>query len=161
MKKYCERYYYVQKSTWEKPLLIYELMDDENENFIKEDEYTVSISNVELHEEAKMFIENLAKEMAAAKKARAIVDFVKSKDDLIAAAFPASMYNPVMYLAKNSIDIAISPVPLKESESEFSSLAPLCGTGKAFFADKLYIIRNISKGIGFFEEAGFYPDFIM
>jgi hypothetical protein len=37
------------------------------------------------------------------------------------------------------------------------------GREKAFFADKeLYIIRNISKkGIGFFEEAGFYPDFIM
>ena len=69
LKKYCERYYYVQKSTWEKPLLIYELMDDENENFIKEDEYTVSISNVELHEEARIFIENL-EEMAAKKTAR-------------------------------------------------------------------------------------------
>jgi len=164
LKKYCERYYYVQKSAWEKPLLTYELVDDDNENFIKDDEYAVSISNVELHEEAKIFIENLAKEMEAAKKARAIVDFVKSKDDLMAAAFPASMYNPVMYLAKNSIDIAISPVPLNESEIGFiQDLRLYAQREKTFFADKeLYIIRNVSKkGIGFFEEAGFYPDFIM
>jgi hypothetical protein len=58
----------VQKSAWEKPLLTYEPVDDENENFIKEDQYAVSISNVELHEEAKIFIENLAKEMEALKK---------------------------------------------------------------------------------------------
>lgn len=164
LKKYCERYYYVQKSAWEKPLLIYELMDDENENFIKENEYTVSISNVDLHEEARIFIETLAKEMKAAKKARSLVDFVKSKDDLIAVAFPASMYNPVMYLAKNSIDIAISPVPLKESEIEFiQALRLFAQREKAFFAGKeMYVIRNVSKkGIGFFEEAGFYPDFIM
>jgi hypothetical protein len=164
LKKYCERYYYVQKSAWEKPLLTYEPVDDENDNFIKEDEYMVSISNVELHEEARIFIENLAKEMKAAKKARSLVDFVKSKDELMAVAFPASMYNPVMYLAKNSIDIAISPVPLNESEVEFiQALRLYVGREKAFFADKeLYIIRNVSKkGIGFFEEAGFYPDFIM
>lgn len=78
----------------------------------------------------------------------------------MAVAFPASMYNPVMYLAKNSIDIAISPVPLKESEIEFiQELRLYAQREKAFFADKeLYIIRNVSKkGIGFFEEAGFYP----
>jgi len=164
LKKYCERYYYVQKSAWEKPLLTYELMDDENENFIKDDQYVISISNVALHEEARIFIENLAAEMEAAKKARTLVDFIKSKDDLIAAAFPASMYNPVMYLAKNSIDIAISPVPLNESEIDFiQALRLYLGREKTFFAGKeLYIIRNVSKkGIGFFEEAGFYPDFIM
>jgi len=164
LKKYCERYYYVQKSTWEKPLLIYELMDDEDENFIKGDQYPVSISNIDAHEEAKIFIKNLAKEMDAAKKARTLVDFVKSKDDFTAVAFPASLYNPVMYLAKNSIDIAISPVPLNESEINFiQALRLYAQREKTFFADKeLYIIRNVSKkGIGFFEEAGFYPDFIM
>jgi hypothetical protein len=164
LKKYCERYYYVQKSAWEKPLLTYELMDDENENFIKDDLYLIGISNVGVHEEAKLFIGNMAKEMEAAKKSRTLVDFVKSKDDLTAVAFPASLYNPVMYLAKNSIDIAISPVPLNESEISFiQELRLYARREKTFFADKeLYIIRNVSKkGIGFFEEAGFYPDFIM
>ena len=164
LKKYCERYYYVQKSAWEQPLLTYELVDDENENFIKDDEYVVSISNVELHEEARRFIENLAKEMETAKKARTLVDFVKSKDDLTAVAFSASLYNPLMYQAKNSIDITISPVPLNESEFGFiQDLRLYMERKEAFFADKeVYIIRNVSKkGVGFFEEAGFYPDFIM
>jgi hypothetical protein len=164
LKKYCERYYYVQKSAWEKPLLTYELMDDENENFIKDDQHLIGISNVGVHEEARLFIESLDKEMEAAKKSRTLVDFVKSKDDLTAVAFPASLYNPIMYLAKNSIDIAISPVPLNESEISFiQELRLYARREKTFFADKeLYIIRNVSKkGIGFFEEAGFYPDFIM
>ncbi|MFX4263156.1 DEAD/DEAH box helicase family protein [Pelotomaculum propionicicum] len=164
LKKYCGRYYYVQKSAWEKPLLTYELMDDENENFIKDDQYLIGISNVEAHKEARLFIENLAKEMEAAKKSRTLVDFAKSKDDLTAVAFPASLYNPVMYLAKNSIDIAISPVPLNESEISFiQELRLYAQHEKTFFDNKeLYIIRNVSKkGIGFFEEAGFYPDFIM
>lgn len=164
LKKYCERYYYVQKSVWEKPLLTYELVDDDNENFIKADEYAVSISNVELHEEAKVFLENLVKEMETAKKARTLVDFVKSKDDLAAVAFPYSLYNPLMYLAQKNIDIAISPVSLNESEVGFiQELRLFAERKKTFFTDKeLYIIRNVSKrGIGFFEEAGFYPDFIM
>ncbi len=165
LKKYCERYYYVQKSAWEKPLLTYELMDDNDENFIKDDQYAISISNVNAHEEAKIFIENLAKKMKTAKKARTLVDFVKLKDALTAVAFPASLYNPVMYLAKNSIDITISPVPLNESENNFIEALRLYAQReiKTFFADKeLYIIRNVSKkGIGFFEKAGFYPDFIM
>ncbi len=69
-----------------------------------------------------------------------------------------------MYLDKNSIDIAISPVPLNESEVGFIQELRLYAERKqSFFAEKeLYIIRNVSKkGIGFFEEAGFYPDFIM
>jgi len=164
LKKYCERYYYVQKSSWEKPLLTYELMDDEDENFIKSDQYAISISNADKHEEAKIFIENLAREMEAAKKARTLVNFVRSKYNLTAVALPASLYNPVMYLAKNSIDITISPVPLNESEINFiEALRLYAQREKTFFADKeLYIIRNVSqKGVGFFEEAGFYPDFIM
>lgn len=164
LKKYCERYYYVQKSNWEKPLLTYELMDEEDENFIKGDKYFVSISHVENNEETKIFIENLAKEMEDAKKARTLVDFVRSKNELAAVALPASLYNPVMYLDKNSIDISISPVPLNESEIGFiQALRLYVKHQTVFFADKeLYIIRNVSKkGIGFFEEAGFYPDFIM
>lgn len=164
LKKYCERYYYVQKSNWEKPLLTYELMDDEDENFIKGDQYFVSISHVEHNEETKIFIENLAKEMVVAKKARTLVDLVRSKNELAVVALPASLYNPVMYLDKNSIDIAISTVPLNESEFGFIQALRLYAERQTvFFADKeLYIIRNVSKkGIGFFEEAGFYPDFIM
>lgn len=164
LKKYCERYYYVQKSIWEKPLLTYELVDDNNENFIKDDEYTISISKVELHEETKIFIENLAKELETAKKSHKLIDFVKLKNEFVAVAFPASLYNPLLYLDKNSINITISPVPLKESEINFlKELRLYAQREKTFFADKeLYVIRNVSKkGIGFFQEAGFYPDFIM
>jgi hypothetical protein len=61
------------------------------------------------------------------------------------------MYNPVMYLAKNSIDIAISPVALNESEIGFiQELRLYAQCEKAYFTGKeLYVIRNVSKkGIG-------------
>jgi hypothetical protein len=164
LKKYCERYYYVQKSCWEKPLLIYELMDKDDENFIKEDQYSVSISNIDINKEAKIFVENLVIEMEKAKKSCTLVDFVKSKNDITAVALPASLYNPLVYLAKNSVDIAIAPVPLNESENDFiQDLRLYVQSQKALLTDKeIYIIRNVSKkGIGFFEESGFYPDFIM
>lgn len=60
--------------------------------------------------------------------------------------------------------INISPVALNESENKFiQDLRDYTKKNKAYFDDKeLYIIRNTSKdGIGFFEEKGFYPDFIM
>jgi hypothetical protein len=74
------------------------------------------------------------------------------------------LYNPVLYLAKNNIEINITPVALNESENRFiQDLKQYLEVQSDCFADKeLYIIRNKSKtGIGFFEEKGFYPDFIM
>lgn len=77
---------------------------------------------------------------------------------------PAHLYNPLLYLAKGNLEIGISPVALNEDELKFvKALQKYIATHDAFFADKeLYLIRNRSKkGIGFFDDAGFYPDFIL
>ena len=162
--KYFDKYYYAVKSKWEKPLLQLVPMEDSDENFIKDDEYTISISNVEENEETIVFINKLAEEINKAKKDKSIQDFVSIKGDLESVAFPVNLYNPVLYLAKNNIEINISPVALNESENKFvQDLRKYVQATKTYFEDKeLYIIRNKSKkGIGFFEEKGFYPDFIM
>lgn len=162
--KYFDKYYYAEKSRWEKPLLQLVPMDENNENFLKDDEYTISISNAEENEEAILFIENLTNEIIKAKKDKTIPDFVRIKNDLESVSFPINLYNPVLYLAKNNVKITISPVALNESETKFiKDLRKYVESEKGFFADKeLYIIRNKSrKGIGFFQEKGFYPDFIM
>jgi hypothetical protein len=78
--------------------------------------------------------------------------------------FPAHLYDPLLYLAKNNVEIVLSPVALNESEANFiKDLRRYLKDNEALFSDKeLYIIRNRSKkGIGFFEDSGFYPDFIM
>ena len=164
LKLYFDKYYYVIKSRWEKPLLTYVLLNDNNNNFLKDDLFIISIGEPSKNEEIINFIKNLEAEVLQAKKDKTILDFVKIKNDLEATAFTPSLYNPVLYLAKNNIEINISPVALNESENKFiKDLREYCKNNKLYFVKKeIYIIRNKSKdGIGFFEESGFYPDFIM
>jgi hypothetical protein len=81
-----------------------------------------------------------------------------------AISVPTHLYNPLLYLAKGNLEIGISPVALNEDELKFvKALQKYITTNTAFFGDKeLYLIRNRSKkGIGFFDDAGFYPDYIM
>lgn len=162
--KYFDKYYYAVKSKWEKPLLKLVPMDDCDGNFLENDEYTISIANAEENEEAILFIDKLTEEINKAKNDKTIPNFVNIKGDLEAISFPINLYNPVLYLAKNNVEISVSPVALNESENQFiQDLKKYVEETETFFADKeLYIIRNKSKkGIGFFEEKGFYPDFIM
>ena len=61
------------------------------------------------------------------------------------------------------MEIVVSPVALNESEAKFiKDLRKYLHENESLFSDKeLYIIRNRSKKGGFFEDSGFYPDFIM
>lgn len=164
LKKYFDKYYYTMKERWERPLLEYVLLEDGDDNFIKDDEYTISISNADANEETILFIQKLEEEVNKAKKSELIPEFTHIKGDLEAISFAQSIYNPVLYLAKNNIEIDISPVALNESEIMFiKDLKKYININKIYFETRdLYIIRNKSKkGIGFFEDAGFYPDFIM
>jgi hypothetical protein len=81
-----------------------------------------------------------------------------------AISVPTHLYNPLLYLAKGNLEIGISPVKLNENELKFvKTLQKHITTHANHFMDKeLYLIRNRSKkGIGFFDDAGFYPDFIL
>lgn len=168
MKKYCERYYYVQKKKWEDPLLTYELLNDSDPNFVKEDAYTISFNEDKKDgsstDETRVFIEGLITELEKAKKKKTFTDIQQTKNGFQAVSFQGSLYNPLIYLDKKLSDITISPVQLNDSEMTFvKDLKSYLKINEDLFDKKeLYLIRNMSrKGIGFFEEAGFYPDFIM
>ena len=77
-----------------------------------------------------------------------------------------SLYNPLLYKANGKLEVTVSPVALVESERNFvNDLKKYLNTpeGQSFIAGKeLFLIRNKSrKGIGFFENSGFFPDFIL
>ena len=77
---------------------------------------------------------------------------------------PAHLYNPLLYLAKGNVEIGISPVALNESEIQFVKALHKHITlhTEEFKNKEIYLIRNRSKkGIGFFDDAGFFPDFIL
>lgn len=78
--------------------------------------------------------------------------------------FDRHLYLPL--LLKRGDGLSADPPPLEKSESEF-----VCDMREYWKAEKdkslagkeIFLLRNLSrgKGIGFFQERGFYPDFIL
>ena len=166
--KYFDRLYYLERNRWESMVVGYELvaMSDEGDNFLNEekDEYTISISNTDENEAMITWLKRIIEKVNEAKAKKQILDFIEQRADMEVIGFPAHLYDPLLYLAKNNVEIVVSPVALNESEAKFiKDLRQHLKDNEALFSDKeLYIIRNRSKkGIGFFEDSGFYPDFIM
>lgn len=167
--KYFDRFYYAEQNRWESQVVGYDLvpMDDDNENFLNEekDEYSISIDETTENETAILWIRKVIEEAEKAKKEKRMPNFANPRQsDMEVISMPAHLYNPLIYLANGNVEIGISPVPLNESELKFiKALQQHITTHTADFADKeIYLIRNRSKkGIGFFDDAGFYPDFIL
>jgi hypothetical protein len=167
--KYFDRFYYAKQNRWESQVVGYELipLDDSNENFLNEekDEYSISIDDTSENETAILWLRQVITEVEKAKNEKRLPSFaIPRQGDMEAINVPAHLYNPLLYLAKGNLEIGISPVALNEDELKFVKvLQKYIATHDAFFADKeLYLIRNRSKkGIGFFDDAGFYPDFIL
>ncbi|MCL2061113.1 MAG: DEAD/DEAH box helicase family protein [Firmicutes bacterium] len=166
LKEYCDRIYTGAKKNWETPLLTYELLDGESafeqSNMI--DEYVVTIEDGQDDDEMVGFIKHLRDNLADARRNRQAFTLDGIKNDFEFHGLSNLLYSPFLYLAKRNTTIEISPVALNESERDFvRDLKKYIETHSAEFSGQdIYLIRNKSKkGIGFFEDGGFYPDFIM
>jgi hypothetical protein len=167
--KYFDRFYYAKQNRWESQVVGYDLvpMDDNNENFLNEekDEYSISIDDISENETAVLWLRQVIAEVEKAKKKKKLPSLaIPSQGDIEVISALVHLYNPLLYLAKRNLELGIYPVALNEDELKFVKvLQKHISTHTAFFADKeLYLIRNRSKkGIGFFDDAGFYPDFIL
>lgn len=152
-KKYVERFYNYCKSDWEKDKLEYVEICEDDPNFFAE--YNVSVKETETD-----FIDKL----------RRLAEVIASGDlkdiDLgcgYAFYFDKHLYNPILSIQNNDV-IEVKPVCLNEGETKFvKDLRSYYESHKNEFANcEFYLLRNRSKsGIGFFEEGGFYPDFIL
>lgn len=155
LKKYVERYYKHQKATWENDRLIYRdvsLADIEEEYRCEFD-----ADAVEIAEELKELKEAIEKGRLA--------DIVLKSDRMKYVGpivFDRHLYHPLIHL-KSSV-IRVSPVALEPSERDFVlDLQAFCNANQDFFKNReLYLLRNESRrGVGFFDDGGFYPDFIL
>ncbi|MGD1105190.1 MAG: restriction endonuclease subunit R, partial [Terriglobia bacterium] len=76
--------------------------------------------------------------------------------------FDRHLYQPLLIQKRSRVKCA--PPALNESEGRFvNDLLEFCRSKPEVLKDKeLFLLRNLSrgKGIGFFEDSGFYPDFI-
>lgn len=150
LKKYVESFYRKQQQRWDSSRMVYAPLKKDDENF---QDYVVKVPRSD-----KGLQQTIHDAIAEWKKA------MKSlANDLPNIHFERHLYQPLL-ISKGNKTRSVPP-PLNESERRFvNDLIALCKSGPAVLKDKeLFLLRNLSrgKGIGFFEDRGFYPDFML
>jgi hypothetical protein len=150
LKKYVESFYRKRQQRWDSARMEYKPLKHDDDNF---QDYIVKVprNNPDLLQAIKEIIDEgnrIYKELCA---------------DLPGVYFHRHLYQPL--LIQKGSNVKCAPPALNESERHFvNDLLEYCKSGPAFLKEKeLFLLRNLSrgKGIGFFEESGFYPDFIL
>lgn len=158
LKKYVERFYELRKNQYEGPLLILrdlEFKPDGSGNFFAA--YTFSIPRD--HEQLRSAIALIDEEVEAGGPVTPRV-----VGELESVVFDGHLYTPLIRLSDGT-RAEVRPAGLNEGERNFvRDLAryleehPEAAAGR-----EVYLLRNRSRGrgVGFFEGAGVYPDFIL
>jgi hypothetical protein len=150
LKKYVENFYRKRQLRWDSEKMIYAPLRKEDDNF---QDYIVKVprSDPELVKTIREAIEEW-------KKA-----FKQLDADLPNLHFDRHLYQPL--LIQRGSKVKSAPPALNESEQRFvSDLVHFCKSKPGVLATKeLFLLRNLSrgKGVGFFEDSGFYPDFLL
>ena len=151
LRKYLEKIYRVQQERWDSDHMVYRNLDSSDPNFR---DYVVKIprSEAELIEAVKNLIdegERIYKEEC---------------NELPNIYFDRHLYQPL--LIERGDKLKTEPQGLQPSEQQFVKdirdyvRSEASGT---LATKEIFLLRNLSrgKGIGFFENEGFFPDFIL
>jgi len=150
LKKYMERYYRLRQQQWDSSQMVYAPLQKDDPNF---QDYVVKIprSEAELIKGIKDTIDE---------GSRIYQEVVAEPPTLY---FDRHLYQPLLVQKGNIVKTC--PPSLNESERRFvQDLHDFCLAKPPELKGKeMYLLRNLSrgKGIGFFDESGFYPDFIL
>jgi len=150
LKKYAENFYRKRQLRWDADRMEYKPIHKASENFA---DYVVKVPRND-----KDLLQTVLDAIEEWKKAYKVLS-----QDLPNIHFDGHLYQPLL-IARGSKVRSVPPV-LNDSERKFvEDLIAYCKSGAASLKGKeLYLLRNLSKGkgIGFFEDSGFYPDFIL
>jgi len=162
LKKYIKNYYYHKERQAETEKLdpVYLVKDDENFCY---DEYKLRIDIPDDKEEKEKVKDRIEKIKEVLKN----IDRLYREDieEIPTIHLDQHLYTPLVISGgKNEDFIKSEPPKLNEGETEFiRKLKEYLETSKEKNRGKeIFLLRNLSKkGVGFFNNAGFYPDFIM
>jgi hypothetical protein len=151
LRKYVDRYYYVQRERWESANMSLVVMDRRDPNLR---DYTVRIPRSEL---------------ALIRSIKALLDrgseiYREEVRDPPNIHFDRHIYQPLL-VSRDGL-IKSDPPALNENEERFVKdlrryVHEHATNGLA--GKEIFLLRNLTrgKGVGFFESQGFYPDFIL
>lgn len=151
LRKYAEKFYHLHQQRWDSEHMTVEPLTGDHANFT---DYRVMVrrSSRDLMQEVASLIE--AADDVYRKEAQ--------KPPMPRMVFDRHLYQPL--LLEGSDGLKTTPVGLNDSERKFvEALREHCRNGADLSGKELFLLRNLSrgKGIGFFQTAGFYPDFIL
>jgi hypothetical protein len=150
LRKYAESFYRKQQARWESTRMEYKPIKRDDDNF---QDYVVKVprSDPDLVKAIKQIIDEgdrIYKQVCA---------------DLPGVYFDRHLYQPL--LIQKGSKVRCAPPALNDSERKFvSDMIDFCrSTPPSLQGKELFLLRNLTKGkgIGFFEDSGFYPDFIL
>lgn len=149
LRKYVERFYHLHQQRWDSKHMRLEGLTGEHPNFA---DYAVKVKRSE---------RDLVREV------RALIDRADEVYDRDLKTLPAihldrHLYQPL--LVDRNDDVKSTPAGLKESERNFvEALRKYLKERTDGSGREVFLLRNLSrgKGVGFFDTAGFYPDFIL
>jgi len=152
LKKYFERFYVQKRNEWEKDKYKVTFINEMIENLPKE--YRLRVA-----EDAEPLISDI-KKLVESKE----IYTTKGNITLSNAHFEGHLYQPLLIRPSTDKIITI-PAGLNEGEAKFvEHLSSYLETNPSNLKDsEIYLLRNPtrSKGIGFFPNHSFYPDFIL
>jgi hypothetical protein len=151
LKRYADSYFRLAQRRWDAAHLEYRKLTVRETNF---QDYAVRVpkSDPELVKSIKKLIKERVRRLK------------ESARELPNLYFDRHIYQPL--LLEPTDDITISPPGLNAGERRFvEDLRDCCAKDKDGLpkGKSLFLMRNLArgKGVGFFEGAGFYPDFIL
>ena len=159
LKSYLDRFCQFHKREFEAPFLEYQLLTQNDELLLKQYQILVKKSEKQLVNRLRVLGEKFAAGQFEAMSFQKL-DIFKADHHL---------YQPLIHLSHGGAQealVKIMPTHLNEGEKQFvNDLEAFCrAEAKGILGEtELYLLRNHSsdKGISFFAEAGFRPDFIL
>ena len=162
LRKYLDIFYRRAHERWDSQNLIYRPLDLDDPNLalkrpsVQEKRAAYIVRVPHSHRDIVTAIERLCEDMDKLIK--------EENSGLPRLYFDRSIYLPLL-LKKGSVLTADPPL-LEESEERFvRDLKDYweAEKDKSLAGKEIFLLRNLSrgKGVGFFEESGFYPDFIL
>jgi hypothetical protein len=162
LRKYLETFYRIRREQWDRRNLVYRTLDSDDPNLsfkpqsVKEKKAAYAVRVPGSRTDLIKAIEKLRKNVKKLTK--------KENSGLPRIYFDRHLYLPL--LLKKDNGLSAEPPVLEPSEAQFvRDLKSYWEAEKdnSLAGREVFLLRNLSrgKGVGFFEESGFYPDFIL
>ncbi len=150
LKKYVESFYRKRQMRWDSERMDYKPIAKSDDNF---QDYVVKVPRSD-----KGLLQTIHDAIEEWKK-----HHKQLSQDLPNVHFDRHLYQPLL-VSKGNKTRSVPPA-LNDGERKFvDDLVKFCKSAPPSLESKeLFLLRNLSKGkgVGFFEDSGFYPDFIL